>query len=67
MLRRVEYKLKNYCNGIADACCHTNAQSSFEEHKYTNADKMYNQMSDCAYSPALLRSSNWIEQCGNRK
>ncbi len=67
MLRRVEYKLKSYCNGIADVCCHTSAQSSFAEHKYTNADNMYNQMSDCPYSPALLRSSNCIEQCENRK
>ena len=26
-------------------------------------DNMYNQMSDCPYSPALLRSFHCIEQC----
>lgn len=67
MLRRIECKLKNCCSGIVDACYHTNAKSSFAAPKYTNADKMENQMSDCPYSPAFVRSFDCIEQCGNRK
>ncbi len=61
MLKRIEYKFKSYYNSIADVYYYMNTQSSFTEHKYTNASKIYNQISDYPYSPALLRSFNYIE------